>query len=336
MLNRVCNIILALLLFFVEIKLAVAEKSLVEQDELDNLVVSEVFKDYDIPLYKVSYSKDGKCPTFYVQLKQALPEKNAQDNDIPKIYFEILRVNGYLPYALVDEQKDLKINVGWSNNTPKEIIITRVNARSSSSCLGTTQSSKFIDSIKQDVWVSSKNVSIERSDGDSFKAALFSGTEATKPEDYIYCPQLKQKIATRKYPYHIYLYDHVAGSYWPDRLEVFKNLNVMLTDFSIMYRDPKGKGDLLIAKGIACDGNHYEVYGFTDNHSFIKKFVFSDQGQHDEIYGYLNGNQKNQKRIAIYSYPELGKVKMFYLSPSVTPGEVELKPAAESFKSKTE
>lgn len=295
-------------------------ESQVEQNEPIGLTARLVFQDYHIPFYKVSYPTDKKCPTFYVQLKSPFFEKNARQEDMPTIYFEILSVNNYLPYALVDEKQDLKINVGWSPDTPKEIIITRDKANSDSTCVGTTQASKFIESINNNVWFSSLKRTVKRSDGNLFEISLFTGTEAPKPEDYVYCDRLKQKIPTRKDPYHIYLYDFVNGSYWPDRIEVFKNQNITFNNVFIMKMDPKDKENILIVQGIACDGDHYEAYGFTDNHSYIKQFVFANKKPQEAAYGYFKENQNG--KLIVYNDPQVEK--RYYLSPSKIPGEVNL------------
>ena len=77
--------------------------------------VLSVFKKYDISLYKVSYSKDGTYPIFYVKFKHAPDPKTPNEDSFHQIYFDVLKANYSFPYAFVDEEKDLRIKVGWED-----------------------------------------------------------------------------------------------------------------------------------------------------------------------------------------------------------------------------
>lgn len=107
---------------------------LVERYENWSHPVLLVFKQYGITLYKISYSKDGTCPTFYAKFKFS-PDPRAPDAEsFHKVYFAVLKANSFYPYAFVDEEDDMRINVGWENKEKKTMRVDIKKADSISSC----------------------------------------------------------------------------------------------------------------------------------------------------------------------------------------------------------
>lgn len=111
-----------------------ADKILVERYENWNHPVLVIFKQYGVSLYKISYSRDGKYPTFYATFKYS-PDPRAPDADnFHKIYFDILKANSYFPYALIDEEDGIRINVGWKSKEKRTIFVDIGNVSSNSTC----------------------------------------------------------------------------------------------------------------------------------------------------------------------------------------------------------
>lgn len=124
-----------LVLFFFRVNAGAAQKILVERYEYWAHPVLTVFNKYGLTLYKVAYSKDGKCPTFYAKFEYS-PDPRAPDaQSFEKIYFEILKANAFFPYALVDEEDDMRINVGWESRSQKIMKVGIAKALTGSTCL---------------------------------------------------------------------------------------------------------------------------------------------------------------------------------------------------------
>ena len=303
--------------------------------ELASLYSMSTFDKEHVPVYKLTYSKNNLCRTFYIQLTEVFfSGKTVQAQDLPPIYFRLLRDNTYLPFALVDEQQDIKINVGWSYTSPRELIITRGKASSESTCSGLEEATEFVRNMSKDIWnFSWKNINAVRADGELFEVYLFPAFRNSKL-DYKPCKQKEEKMFIRTFPYYLYSYDVIGDGIWPDRIEVFKDKNIKLTNFSELHLDSEKQRIIAVAEGITCAGTHYEAYGFTDNHSFIKQLVFSDGEAPNPSYGYLKGESKNPGKIKVYRNLKNNKKEWFYLSPSRIPGEVTLEPIKEPIENK--
>ena len=304
--------------------------------ELNSSDVSLVFKEEHIPAFKLTNSKNNVCRTFYVQLTDVFfSGKTKQVNDLPPIYFEILRYNSYLPFALVDEQKDLKINVGWTKNAPKKLIVTRGKASSESTCRGIEDVIQFVRTISSDVlYLSLNKVDVRRFDGVLMKTFLFPAVDRFDV-NYLPCKQEAATTFVRKFPYYIYLYDFSSDGIFPDRIELFKDKKIMLTDYFELYFTSEKPRTIAVAEGATCTESHYEAYGFTDNHSSLKRLVFAtDEEAQNPSYGYLKGDAKNQGKLKMYRFIGTNKKEWFYLSPSRIPGEVTLEPIKEPSQNK--
>jgi hypothetical protein len=111
-----------LILLLTYLKITVASENIqVERYEKWDHPVLAVFKKYNVSLYKVSYSKNGTCPTFYANFDNN-PSSPSSYTFYNKFYEEILEANSSFPYALVDKQDNLKINVGWSDKNRKKMV----------------------------------------------------------------------------------------------------------------------------------------------------------------------------------------------------------------------
>lgn len=97
----------------------------IERHERWKHPVLAVFEKHGFLLNKVSYSIDGKFPTFYIVLKY--PQHMAFDSKATeKIYFEIIKANSNFPYAIVEQNKNIRVNVGWSDKE-KKLIKIKIN-----------------------------------------------------------------------------------------------------------------------------------------------------------------------------------------------------------------
>jgi hypothetical protein len=123
-----------LMLLLTHLKITVASENIqIERYEKWDHPVLSVFKKYNVSLYKVSYSKNGNCPTFYANFYNN-PSSPSSYNFYNKFYEEILKANSSFPYALVDKQDNLKINVGWSDKNRKKMVFDTDKASSPSLC----------------------------------------------------------------------------------------------------------------------------------------------------------------------------------------------------------
>lgn len=120
------------ILLFVFLNIADAtDKILIERYENWSHPVLAVFKKYGISLYKVSYSIDGKCPTFYAKFKYSPDTRTPDADSFHKVYYETFVANSYFPYVLVDEEDDMRINVGWKDKAKRIFKVDMDNASSS-------------------------------------------------------------------------------------------------------------------------------------------------------------------------------------------------------------
>lgn len=108
------------------------EKIMVERYENWSHPVLDIFKKYGISVYKVSFSKNGTCPTFYAKFKYSPDPRAPDEKSFHKVYFETLKANSFFPYALVDKEENMRINVGWEDKakTIMKVEIRKANTRS--------------------------------------------------------------------------------------------------------------------------------------------------------------------------------------------------------------
>lgn len=92
-----------------------AQNIVVERYEKWHHPILAVFKKYGLTLYKISYSKDGKCPRFYAKFKYATAEMGSLGAEFHKLYFAAFEANSESPYILVNKEDNELISVGWDD-----------------------------------------------------------------------------------------------------------------------------------------------------------------------------------------------------------------------------
>lgn len=132
--SKISNIIFYIMFVLLFNSAWSAKKIQVERYEHWNHPVLNIFDKYGVSLYKVSYSHDGKCPTFYAKFKYS-PDTRAPDAaGFEKLYFEALKANSYYPYALVNEEENMRINVGFEKGDRGVMVVEMSPASSVSTC----------------------------------------------------------------------------------------------------------------------------------------------------------------------------------------------------------
>jgi|GEM_PF-3927817 len=79
-------------------------------NEPENPVLT-IFKEQGVVLYKTDYLEGNKCPSFYVKFR--FDPRTSTDSYFRRLYVDVFSANSEKPYSLVDEEDDLRINVGW-------------------------------------------------------------------------------------------------------------------------------------------------------------------------------------------------------------------------------
>lgn len=335
--------VLFFLLLFITFKISeAAPKILIKRYEHWNHPVLSVFKKYGITIYKVSYSVDGTCPTFYATFTQNPDLKALTANHFYTIYSEILRANSYFSYAIVDEKNNVKINVGWKDKNQKTMVVEINKMPAISLCLGNSHAhvDDYVDydpfivdeQMKKEIMNSPYKEQFRRGDGKKFIVYLYAANEQIKSEQNYSCDGAKEKSVVKIGNYYIYLYDVNSNSFFPGRIPIFNDsyktkMNVRGSDFFVLSSDNNNQSDvLLISQFGDCTGDDYEAYGFAENQLFLKKYFFIGKEKHDQFYGKIEKSKKNGKLLAHGQYEGTGSQDL-YLFLSKTSGVVMLQPA---------
>lgn len=291
--------------------------------------VEKVFKKYDMSLYKVHYSKDGTCPTFYAQFKYSPNSKVKNPIDYKQVYAELFKANYNFPYALVDEKENLKINVGWQDATKENISVSTAKPSSLSTCRGNNHANidddadfdKFIitPQLKEKILKSQYKAPLQRKDGKQFIAYLYAENEQITHEKQISCEEEKlETLTVYNGNYYIYLYDPHSDSFFPGRIEPFPanykiNMNKKTNFFSL--KDPQNNQSdiILLSQMGSCIGDDYEAYGFTENHQFLKQYPFFLKKKYKQFNGRIT-NQKENNKVIVYTSLEDYSLEKMYLS----------------------
>ena len=77
---------------------------------------------------------DGTCPTFYAKFEVSPDTRAPNAAEFHKVYFEALVANSYFPYAMVDKEDDIRINVGWKDKAKTTMIVEMDKSSSISTC----------------------------------------------------------------------------------------------------------------------------------------------------------------------------------------------------------
>ena len=123
-----------------------SDKIQVERYEQWNHPVVPILKKYGIALYKVSYSEDGSYPIFWGSFKYAFDPRAADPKRFGTVYSELLKANSNYPYALVDKEDNLRINVGWKDKEHKMMDVQLDYAFPDSAC---KKGGIVVDSLKK-------------------------------------------------------------------------------------------------------------------------------------------------------------------------------------------
>lgn len=314
-----------------------AEKIVVERYEQWSHPVLAVFKKYGISLYKVSYSLDGTCPTFYARLKYC-PDPRAPVSEIyyKKIYMAILKANSFFPYALVSEEDNLRINVGWRDKERHELFVQSDKAVSPSLCKNgqgnpDDETFKVNPMLKKQIMNSPLKAPLRRKDGKLFIAYLYAENERIEQHNSISCrtaEKLKGTIKTGDY--YFYLYDVKADSFFPSRTRVLRTYSS--TDMSskrarpFVFRGNPGQSDaLIISQSTGCSTRMYEAYGFWNDGASLSQYSFKGKGREAfQIFGKIQQKTNKDKEITIFQ-ADAEKKEKFELSVSSSLGMFQLK-----------
>lgn len=339
MIIKVRYLILFVLLL-ISLTLSASEKIQVERYEKWDHPILAVFKKYNISLYKVSYSKDGTCPTFHAKFEyNPDPHTPASDMYYDTVYREILKANSFYPYALVDEQDNLRINVGFEDKTKAVMMVHLDKANSPSTCKdgsGNPDNEAFTltSEMKARVMQSPFKASLRRSDGQKMTAYLYAEDEKTEVFEYKSCTTgEKIKNNNKVGHYYIYLYDEGSKSFFPSRTPVLTrhntvDMNIDGADFFALSSLDKKKSDvLLISQRANCDGSFYEVYGFWKDQVSLQEYAFvNDTDKIRSLLGRIDKSKLHDGSLVVAVTDEEKKTTKFKLSPSKTLGEIEMKP----------
>lgn len=254
----------------------------VEQDEQWNHPVLAVLQKHNISLYKVSYSQDGRCPTFYVKFKYH-PLNTENDTYSKQAYSEILEANSSFPYAIVDKEHNFKVNIGFRDKAKTMNIIRSSDVSSPSTCLDGKSSPDVeqftvIAQMKKQILSSPFKASLRQDDGKKITAYLYAADEKPLPYDYNSCTTgIKLRVKAKTGHYYIYLYDEITDYFYPNRIPVFKGgkPTIMGTEGAYFASFPVKKGAkvdaLIVSQRENCQESFYEAYRLWEDQTSLEK-----------------------------------------------------------------
>jgi hypothetical protein len=298
--------------------------------------VLNVFKKYGIHLHKIRYFSDGTCPAFHVDF-----ETYSKTKDFHKVYEEILKANSKFPYALIDEKKDLMVDVGWSDDVPSKMKIDVGKSSSTPDCkVGSrTMSYKFRMSpkLKKNILSSPYHAPMRRQGGKELVAYLYAENGERKETTY-YTDQGDEKTTTSiEGNFYIYLYDPVKDKFFPKKFAVFYPLDTFSMDwgrssFIVLPRNKKTQSDVLLISVFATAAwDEYEAYGFSEDQSTLKKYRFIKKNSNyfafnGRLYPYEN-RVYGYTRYEGFEYAEKNeaRIEQYRLEVSDKPGEIIVK-----------
>ena len=272
----------------------------IEQQEEWNHPVLPVLQKHNISLYKVSYSKDGTCPTFYVKFKY-YPLGIEEDGYSTKAYDEILSANSSFPYAIVDKDYNFKVNVGFRDKAKTIKIIRSADVSSPSTCLdgsSNPEAEQFtvIAQMKKQILSSPFKASLRQKDGKKITAYLYAQDEKTVPYEYNRCTTgIKLRVKAKTGHYYIYLYDELTDYFYPSRTPVFNGNKPTIMGIEGAYfvaipsKDIK-KDSLVVSQRDNCQESFYEAYSLWEDQTSLQKLSSFHHDSALELY--LRDNKK--------------------------------------------
>ncbi|KTD52994.1 lysozyme inhibitor LprI family protein [Legionella quateirensis] len=271
------------ILLLKNLKLSVSSKD-IQADEPKEVShpVLPVLQKHNISLEKVVYSQDSKCPTFHVKFK-IYPLSTQLDEYSKKAYSEILEANSSFPYALVDEESDFKVNVGFSDKAKTHITIRPAEVSSPTTCLDGSVSPDaehytVIAQMKKQILNSPFKARLHQNDGGEIIAYLYAIDEKTISYDYYGCTNgIKLRAKAKTGHYYIYLYDEVTDYFYPTRIPVFKGdkptiMGIEGASFVTFPANGDVKTDtLVVSQRDNCDESFYETFHLWEDQTSLQK-----------------------------------------------------------------
>ncbi len=203
------------------------------------------------------------------------------------------------------------------------------------------ESSTVVDAIsispqlKKHIMQSAFKVNLQRGDGKKIVAYLYANDERSEMvEDYSCISGVPQKFNSKIGHYHIYLYDVNTGSFSQNRTKIFDGfketrLNVEGADLIVLSGAKAKKSDVLLVSQFGdCNGNFFEVFGFSENQSFLKNYIFVARQKQKQFYGRI-GKSKGDSQLVAYGVYDSNtdKIEKMNLYLSNKNGEIQLRRA---------
>ncbi|MFT4059336.1 MAG: lysozyme inhibitor LprI family protein [Legionella sp.] len=285
------------------LKIIVPSKNIrVEQHEQWDHPVLPILQKHNISLYKVSYSNDGTCPTFYVKFKYH-PLSAENDKYSKKVYAEILHANSSFPYAIVDKDHNFKVNVGFRNKAKTINIVRSAGGSSPSTCLDGSSSpdaEKFtvIAQMKKQILRSPFKTPLRQEDGKKIIAYLYAADEKAVSYDYTGCTTgIKLRAKAKTGHYYIYLYDVITDYFYPSRVPVFNGDKPTIMGIEGAYfvtvsgKKANRPDTLVVSQRDTCQESFYEAYTLWEDHTSLQKLTSFHH--YSALEFYLQGNKKD-------------------------------------------
>lgn len=273
------------ILLLKNLKLSVSSKDIqVDEPKEVNHPVLPVLQKHNILLERVVYSQEGKCPTFHVKFK-IYPLSTQLDEYSKKAYAEILEANSSFPYALVDEESNFKVNVGFSDKAKTQITIRSAEISSPTTCLDGSVSPDaehytVIAQMKKQILNSPFKARLHQKDGGELIAYLYAIDEKNIPYDYYGCTNgIKLRAKAKTGHYYIYLYDEVTDYFYPTRIPVFKGdkptiMGIEGSSFGTVLANNDMKSDtLVVSQRDNCQKSFYEAYSLWEDQPSMQKLI---------------------------------------------------------------
>lgn len=265
------------------LKISAPSKNIqVEQHEKWDHPVVPVLQKHNISLYKVSYSKDGTCPTFHVKFKYD-PLGTKYSKYSKKAYDEILVANSSFPYAIVDKDHNFKVNVGFRDKAKTIKIVRSADVSSPSTCLDGSSSPDaenftVIAQMKKEILSSPFKASLRQKDGKKITAYLYAVDEKTVPYEYYGCTTgIKLRVKAKTGHYYIYLYDELTDYFYPNRIPIFSGDKPTMMDIegAYFFAIPANKEikvqSLIVSQRDNCQESFYEAYSLWEDQTSLQK-----------------------------------------------------------------
>ena len=165
-------------------------------------------------------------------------------------------------------------------------------------------SSIYSNSVSEDVTISPKfkaeiltssfQANLETNDRKKFRAYIYAEDEKSEWRERYSCltgDELAELSKTGHY--YIYLYDLGAQNFLNKRTQAFDGeettLNIEGADIIVLSNHKKNKSDVLFISEFGdCSGNLFLAYGFSENNTYLKNYIFHAKQKDQEFYGRID------------------------------------------------